>query len=129
MNDEMQKQLADYLATIATAAKTGGAFVIEQAPLIVQEKLSYGRIMEPAQLLLFLAITAGSVWLFRWGLQHQHKWRQTANAELGYAAMGIGIILAVVFSICSCIQTGYVISVWFAPRLYIIEWVAGLLKH
>ena len=40
MNEELQKQLADYLASIASAAKAGSQFAIEQAPLVVQEKIA-----------------------------------------------------------------------------------------
>lgn len=121
MNDELQKQLADYLAAIASSAKAGSQFVIEQAPSVVQEKIAYGRAIETFELVLFIAIAYCGYRCARWGMRDRN-YGDSADvaAVFGCIAAGIGLL-------CSLIQVSYVAQVWLAPRLYIIEWVSGLL--
>jgi hypothetical protein len=117
MNDELQKQLADYLAAIASSAKAGSQFVIEQAPLVVQEKIAYGRVVDTCWLVFFVAATVALVWL---GLK---VWRMD---ECEPPAIVLWLVAAFV-GVLSMVQLNETFQVWFAPRLYIIEWVTALI--
>lgn len=114
MNEQLQQQLAEYLKAIATAAQHGAGFVMEQAPLVVQERLLFGRIVFSVPLIL-AAVVLPVAW----------KMSRPNRDDGGYIAVcavaGLAC-LAVVFTF------DLFVKVWFAPRLYILEWALSLVK-
>lgn len=120
MTPELQKQLAEYLKALMDVGAKAGGFAADQLPLIVQEKILYGRVSETLQLLMFMAIVYASYRGVRWGA------RTDRFDEFGVVAAIISGIVGVLFLIFTMIQTTYVAMVWLAPRLYIIEWASKL---
>ena len=125
MDDQLQQQLAAYLKEIATAARAGADFAIEQAPLVVQEKIAYARVSETAFCVLAVLGAFIAAQAFVWGTR---EGGMDADNPLAFVAQLAGGILCVVLTIGSLAQLNTVMLVWFAPRLYILEWVMGLLK-
>src|SRR5690349_9161534 len=58
MDEELKKRLLDYMDTLDSAVREGGDFVLEQAPLVVQEFITYTRATQSGYLLLAVAIFA-----------------------------------------------------------------------
>jgi hypothetical protein len=125
MDEQLQKQLAGYLDSIATAAKTGSQFVIEQTPLVVQEKVTYGRAIETFTLAALLLAIVFCVWVVRVGLRSRDEYGVT---EGGVAAVIAGVIVGGIACVSAVVQADAVLMVWVAPRLYILEWAMSLLK-
>jgi hypothetical protein len=135
MNDQMQQQLASYLKEFVETVKAGGEFALTQAPLIVQEKVLFGRVMSTG--LLMVCLVAAIV-LIRYA-RSNYAMAAQAKADDGRPYWEFtayrGGVLAVVCSIagaaCCLAAIGFAhdtVQVWFAPRLYILEWAASLLK-
>lgn len=132
MNDELQKQLAAYMQTIAAAAGDGTSFVLAQAPLVVQEKILFARIENAVFLVLF---GCGAIWFAR----HMRVFHaQTKKSESSYdvyfekrgglASIGCGAASAVCVLLgAMCLSEG--LKAWFAPRLFIVEWALSFLQH
>jgi hypothetical protein len=61
MNPELQKELAQWLASLRETVGNGMNFVIEQAPLVVQEKITFGRAYETTWFIvaLFAVVATG----------------------------------------------------------------------
>lgn len=123
MNEQLQQQLAEYLKAIAGAAKSGTDFVLTQAPLVVQEKVLYGRIVEPLGMLLGLAVL--------WG-----GWRLCVAGKPFYAKddgafiplfmlRGVSMVAG---GIVTVVQANATALVFAAPRLYILEWAMHLVS-
>lgn len=127
MTPELQAQLAAYLKTLLETTKAAGSLAVDQLPLIVQEKIAYGRVIETWQLVLFAAVTYLGYRLFRWGAREDAKGYGHGH-EAAMPGLVFGAIVAIVAGLLTVIQTSYVAQVWLAPRLYIIEWVAHLAK-
>jgi hypothetical protein len=53
MNEELQKQLAEMLAALMRVAQDGSAWAQGQIPMLVQEKILYGRVSMTAWMLLY----------------------------------------------------------------------------
>lgn len=135
MNPELQKELVAWLAALRETAQQGTSFALEQAPLLVQEKIAYGRAWS-------LCLTAVCVVGFTVGVRF---WRagwvayQAARAEaerrgdlwieteggVRCAMAAIGCVITGVFGVAA---TQMAVKAWFAPRLYIVEWLIDLLK-
>lgn len=133
MNEELQKQLAEYLGTLLEAAKSGAAFASEQVPLVIQEKIVYGRVVET------LTAVIGVVGLIGLPLfackaiknllasedipydKHEESNRLVIQG-FGYVVLAFMSLIALMF----LDHIGSAIKAWTAPRLYIIEWLSSL---
>lgn len=130
MDPAVQQQLAEYLKAILATAKSGAAFVQEQAPLVVQEKIAYARALYTIEA---IAAVIGCVVLSRYAV----KFYRIASAAGGGSCDiwperqgGLLNVVCVVGAIaCGLIAisaTETATQVWVAPRLYILEWATQL---
>ena len=125
MNEEVAKQLAAFLGKLNDAAQAGGEFAIAQAPLVVQEKILYGRVTSTLGALLAIAagIITCRVWVAHW---RNVKAQSLTDTEPGLC---VACLAAGTGSVVATVTLGQeALLVWLAPRLYILEWIAGLLK-
>lgn len=125
MNDELQKQLAILLSGLMNVANDAAKFAGDQIPPLVQEKIVFGRAWETTLLALMVALSCVLLYQVR-------KWFQWASededspAPILLSIFGtFGVLAGVVFSIVQCRE---VLLVWFAPRLYLVEWLKGMIK-
>ena len=135
MNEQLQQQLAEYLKAIASTAQQGASFVMEQAPLVVQEKIALGRVTLTAWMVLCVV---ACVPLVRFGMSHWGRARAICKeqGDAYYRDEEVPHGLAGGLSVacgCACVIAALaliepVATVWFAPRLYILEWAMGLVS-
>lgn len=122
MNEQLQKELAAWLAKLRETADAGASFAMEQAPLIVQEKVLYGRIAESlmfaSAVLVLIALATVSWKSYQHANEDNDFPREMIAIFAGVGAFGAGIYAAE--------QLRAVVQVWVAPRIYIIEWLSGL---
>jgi len=126
MNDDLQKQLAEMLAKLSATVQEGATWAGQQIPPLVQEKILLGRI----ESLIDLAVFAGVAYVGYRILRYcavTLKWDVDRNERIIPFSMG-GVGLCLFGSICAALSVHDVILVWFAPRLYIVEWLAGLVR-
>jgi uncharacterized membrane protein YjdF len=122
MNEQLQKELAAWLGQLRNAADASASFAIEQAPLIIQEKVAYGRALHTALAVLFVVtLVVGIVALYKASKSNLDD----AGAVATSAVCGMGLFI---FLCTGDMWFPQLFQVWFAPRLYVIEWLAGLLK-
>lgn len=130
MDKALQDQLAQYLKQIADAAQKGADFATSQAPLVVQEKILSARISETLTLVVLAGVIALAVYLFRYGY---HNRCTSHSVMLGADERNGGLMILTGFwggvaSLLFLIELTTVVEVWFAPRLYIVEWIMGGMK-
>lgn len=125
MNEELQKQLAALLAQLMTAANDAAKFAGDQIPPLIQEKIAFGRAWETITLaMVIVGLAVGGYWLKRfWKFA-----RDTPDDDWVSGAMfsTLGFLIAVGVCIDRMHQT---LLVWFAPRLYIVEWLKGMVSR
>ena len=129
MSATLAAQLQRYLETLTTLTGNTAQFAMDQAPLLIQEKLAYARIAEPLLLAGSLVLTISSLYALAWSIRVLKTTKYSDDEGTAIAVLFIGTIGTLVFSVLSVFQTGTVIQVYTAPRLYIIQWIFGLLKH
>lgn len=127
MNDQMKQELLAWLTSVRQLAEQGKDFVLQQAPMVVQEKITWGRATETLWAVAAFLVFAVSVYLA------MKAWRWVfsipADEQDGHAVAGIFASIPAVclfFVFMSQLETA--LQVWLAPRLYIIDWVVGLVK-
>ena len=124
MDDNLKQQLSELLALLLNSAKDGAMWAKGEIPLLIQEKLTYGLASSLFAIVLCAVLFTAAVYTFCWG------WRKT-NEEGYYGDMGVVMmVLSATFGIpvliCFIIEAQGVLKIWLAPRLYIVEWLSGL---
>lgn len=123
MNDDTKKLLHEYLAKMLASAEKGADFAIEQAPLVAQEVVAYGRATQTAYLVFFAALlvaTAYAAYRFARFLKN-NNWELSPFGMLFVIPVIVGFI-----GFGSHIEPFF--KSWFAPRLYLIEYIKDLVK-
>lgn len=134
MSDQLQAQLAEYLKAILTTAQQGAAFVKEQAPMVVQEKILYARVLFTVEAVAFaiaaLVLARLAVRFYKIASEAGKGYRCDIWPErpggLLNIACSIGSIGSALFAV---IAAETAVQAWFAPRLYILEWAMSLVKQ
>lgn len=122
MDPKLSEQLQQTLAALLANAQDAAAWTKGQLPLLVQEKILFGRINETVQLLIVMGALAFCLTLcYRCVLklidgEYQEEIGYIISiGATGFASIGLFILFAT--------QLDLVMKVWFAPRLYIVEWL------
>lgn len=126
MNDALQQQLADLLAKLSAVAQDSAAWAAQQIPPLVQEKIAFGRAWETsAFVIIVLALAPLGYWTWR-------GWRRAYRDDFDFDTtfpMSLASIPFLGLSLGALVQLHDVMLVWFAPRLYIVEWLMDLVPH
>ena len=129
MNDELQNKLAEVLGGIAEGVKQAKDFAVEQLPDVAQQYIMFGRMWETAAFVMLVAATVVCGWMVLRG------WRLTSDKEASYSdhdrgqmLMIFGSVPGFAIAIFLIVQLKAVLLVWFAPKLYLLQGIAGLVK-
>lgn len=136
MDEDLKKALLDTLNDARSAAEQGKNFVLEQAPLVVQEYIAYVRIESTIWLavsLVWALVVAFSYWrwwrrgpkLFAYGCGepsvHDVGFARFVGAMIAFLML-LPVAITVQVKASTCIKS------WVAPRVLIIEKAADLIK-
>lgn len=126
MNPDLQKQLAELLARGMDVASDASKWAAQQIPPLVQEKIVFGRAYETAAEIGSLVMAAILIRLAMklWRLAHADDYDNPLHVVGGL----ITSIVCVLPVICAISEAESFFMVWFAPRLYIVEWLRTFVK-
>ena len=129
MNDELQNKLAEVLGGIAEGVTQAKDFAVEQLPDVAQQYIMFGMVWETAAFVMLVAATVVCGWMFL------HGWKLANDDEASYGDADRGPIMMIFGSIAGgttavfcLVQLKAVLLVWFAPKLYLLQGIAGLVK-
>jgi heme/copper-type cytochrome/quinol oxidase subunit 2 len=128
MNDQIKAEVLSWLKEIAAAVKAGADFIGQQAPLVVQEKVSYARIDYTAWFTVgAIMLIAGVVLFFKavkvsQRVDERWNWSNQKMSDF-WMRMGPAIPLLFIGFFAFFATADTVLMVWFAPRVYILEWL------
>ena len=124
VKDELIKNVAELVAFMQSGMQSGVEFAQEQAPLLVQEMLMYGAVSTGLYIVWWT-----SVILFT--LLNLRKWVNVASSDYDFKVESVYLIVGAVFSVIGVVSLFVLIpealTIAFAPRLYILEQLKGLL--
>lgn len=109
------------LAKLTDATTNAAVWAQAQAGPLVQEKIAFGRAQSTAAIgLSVIFMLAAIVLLIR---ASRREWMDTGS---GFAHLIIGAVSGMVGVIVCSVWTEEFLLVWFAPRLYIVEWLKSM---
>jgi len=125
MTDELKQKAQEALVTIIDDALKAHDFVIEQAPDVIQQLLTYHLVFHLAfflvGLLVFIALHTGSwVVVKKWPDDYER------GAQWGiFALMNLfGILIGITFIGRNLVW----IKIWLAPKIFLLEYAADLVR-
>lgn len=133
LTPEIQERLMGYLESVESAVKTSGDFVVEQAPLVVQELILWRRAEESAFVALgavLLLLLIGVLATVPKTIRMMGDDSKAQDAGFVRLMVSIGIVFVLLMSSGTTLinHTGPCIKAWCAPRLVVLEEVGKLLK-
>jgi hypothetical protein len=124
MKEELQGKLVEILTSIQTAAGKASDFAMAELPDIAQSYIAYGRAVYTAGFVIGLILLVAIAYV-GWRV-HKHESRRSY-----YDAFNVffptGMAGAVVSGIMA-ISFGPLMLVWFAPKVWLLKEIAGMLK-
>lgn len=133
MKEELQGKLVEILTSIQTAAGKASDFAMEQLPDVAQSYVVYGRFtntVEFAAAVLVLSLGMGlalfaatrTSWVETEGYS-KGDWQGPRIASL---MAGLGVSIIGIAGVCS--SFGEFAMVWFAPKVWLLKEIAGLVR-
>lgn len=121
MDPKLTEQLQQTLAALLANAQDASAWAKGQVPLLVQEKILFGRINETVQFLLCLGVFVACVVVARRCIS---ALQDDPSDEIGYAiGIAASSLAGCALMFAGAVQCQMMLMAWFAPRLYIVEWL------
>lgn len=132
MKEELQTKLVEILGSIQTAAGKAGDFAMTQLPDIAQQYVFYGRAVMLVACVLLLAVVIGSAFGIRYTLRHKRiqsdGYYKGQTTEAWDAQLRACWVVTAGASIVLCVVILTNLMVWFAPKVWLLKEIAGLIK-
>ena len=124
MNEKIENNIEQILNYLQEGVETAGSFVVEQTPLLIQEILTYNLIFHGILVGfgILIAVTLISITLYVLPKLDRNNVDQVMTFIIGNL-LGWGASIALIF--CNVFAA---IKIYFAPRLYLLEYVSDLIK-
>ena len=125
MKDDIVKQLEGVLPKVLKFVERSAEFVGDQAPLLVSEILNYNLVREGALSLLGLTFLVIGLWSCK-EMRREYAKKEPICDKIGLlcAVTGLGVIVGTTMF---CAHILDVAKVLVAPRLYVIDYLRGIL--
>ena len=128
---ELQNNLAEILGGISDGVIQAKDFAVDQLPDVAQQYIMFGMAWETGSFLVYLIGCAVFAMVIRFCLKwlkeinNDHRWRDDFVPSMIIVLSGVAFFISLMFAVFTL---KYVFMVWFAPKIYLLQGIAGLLK-
>ena len=129
MNAETDKQIAEILKKGLEVAEKSGNFVIEQAPDLVKQLITYKTVETSICVLIEITLMYLIVIYFKY--LHKKNNEDSSFIEVNSFHIGgmlISLVVAIFMFIAFITDISNLIQLIFAPNIYLLEYIAKLLS-
>lgn len=124
---KMKEELLKNLSGILDYVKQGADFIKEQAPLFIQEFITYKMWTYSFWIIMSIVVSIICVFVFK----KSHKRFEDSSsyeAEQYFMLMGVSLLIIGAMLIPFCYCTTELIKLYFAPRYFLMEHLLSLVK-
>lgn len=122
LNEELKTKLIEYMSKLEQAVQASGDFVSEQAPLVVQEFITYQRASESIYVLSGVILLIFAAFWLKSALKAE-SWPKDAEFPVGMAFFILMVISLLSGSVCLVSHVQPCLKAWVAPRILIIDYI------
>lgn len=128
MNEQANEILAKLMQRALDGVDSAVEFSQQQIPDIVQQLLTWKAIESGISMLVFVAIIIGMLIGWRKVIKFVKNYDTDDSEEIG-AIYGLSVLASVIIIlISSCFFDLVWLKIWLAPKLYLLEYGASLIK-
>jgi hypothetical protein len=120
MNNELQNQLTTILGDISATVTQAKDFSLEHLPEVASQYIAFGKVYWT------LALFGSVVMVALCAMLCVQSIRSQSYDEFGRPLLAA--ILGVFGGVALCVSLYYAALVWFAPKIYLLDGIARLLK-
>lgn len=129
MNEELQSKLVEVLTGISEGVAQAKDFAVEQLPDVAQQYIMFGMAWETTAFLALALLLLPSLRLLSSGIKLlTAKDSDYSDENKGIVFMLLGGLASLFFGSLAILQLKPMLLVWFAPKLYLLQGIAGLVK-
>jgi hypothetical protein len=129
MNEELQSKLVEVLTGISEGVAQAKDFAVEQLPDVAQQYIMFGMVWETTAFVVLALLLLPSLRLAWNGLKLiTAKNSDYMDENRGFTFLLLGGIASGLFGFSVMVQLKPMLLVWFAPKLYLLQGIAGLVK-
>jgi len=121
-NKELESKLVEIISSISDSVGQVKDFAVEQLPDIAQQYILFGMAWEAIAFIFLCLFLTFSIKLLIWGFKN----KETHDA--GIFAIQFGGFTSFLFLLLCVVQIKQVLLVFLAPKLYLIQGLANLVK-
>lgn len=125
MDPVLQAKLTEILDYLLQTTKAGVDFASQQLPLIAWEQVAFARAWYTV--VTTLCVLMGGVLLWRWPKIREYD-KTLCIADRGLPTT-VATVAFVVLGIATVMNLHAALQVWFAPRVYLLNWAAELVRQ
>jgi len=126
MDKDLESKLSSVLDLIISGAKDATHWTLEQAPDVAREMVAAGRVKSVFAIVVIAGISAVFAMLARKAFKKAET--DTSSDADWVTAFMLATVASVVLAIAALVNIYGAITIWFAPRVYLLEEAAKLLK-
>lgn len=127
MNEQLQTQLAEILATLRAGIMAAGDFAMAQLPDIAQQYVAWGRVYETLVLIAFVTLFVMALYVaLRLGYCNRTGVVNGCWSEQRAFCAIAGTIASVTTGLIILLRLGGFLLVWFAPKVWLLKELATL---
>jgi hypothetical protein len=132
MDEQLQSKLIEIITSIQTAIKTASDFAIEQLPDIAIQYVLYGRVktafITAFMLFVSAALFSGFLWAYKnpWNISSYAYEKNLKRSDSNILVMIFTVLLASTVLACAIFSFDWL--VWFAPKVWLLKELAGLIR-
>ena len=120
MKNELSTKLVEVIGSIQTGVAKASDFAVEQLPDIAQQYIMFGRVGETSYFAAYIILATITIRISVIKFKKMNSYYFPWPVFLFFG--GILSMISAFFTLQS------VVMVWFAPKIYLIKGLAGLLK-
>ena len=129
MNTETDKQIAEILKKGLEVAEKSGNFVIEQAPDLVKQLITYKTIETSISVLIEITLMYLIFRYFKYLYKKNNEDSDfISDSEFHIAGIVITSLIGIFSFLAFIIEISNLIQLIFAPKIYLLEYIAKLLS-
>jgi hypothetical protein len=128
MKEELQSKLVEILTAMQTAAGQAKDFALDQLPDIAQSYIVYGRVTSTLLLLMSMTVCGTAIYLVYRAFTSKEVDRSGDWVVPRVVTAMLGACAAVISGFISAFGIGPTMLVWFAPKVWLLKEIAGLIR-
>lgn len=130
MNEQLQKVLADIITRVTSGADAVVEFSKQQLPEVLKQLLIWEFTYSLCTWLITFGVVLGYIWWMsiKWTWWIKNKTTTTIATDNQYSIITFIWSIAAVVSLIMLFNNLDWLKIWVAPKLYLLEYAASLIK-